>query len=129
LILTSTDSGTTWSTSGSNRSWTGIAMSGDGRKLAASAWDAQIFTSSEATAATPKSTSLMKGKVKAKKVSSNSYLLTISSNAPVSKFIITATKKGAKTLTFNGLTKANGSAALTIPKNLSGYTFTVKFTK
>jgi photosystem II stability/assembly factor-like uncharacterized protein len=122
-VYTSKDSGATWTSGEAVRDAYGVAASADGGIFVAAA-PGYIYT----TAPLPKSSQnpIPKGSVKAIKVSTKKYTLTISSNAPNTKYTITATKKGAKTLTFSGTTKANGSAIRTIAQNLFGYKFMLK---
>jgi hypothetical protein len=71
--------------------------------------------------------SKVKGSIIIKKLSAKSYLLTVISNSPRSKFTITATKKKSKTLTFKGTTDAKGRATVKVAVNLLGSSLSLKF--
>ena len=65
--------------------------------------------------------------LKVKKDNSGRITFTITSNLPEEAVIITASKKGSKSIRYSVTTNDSGRASLRTTRNLSGYTLTLRF--
>ena len=125
IVYISQDSGVTWVSGNAIQNGNAVASSSDGSKFVVSgSLGANVYT----TAKIAKAAAKAKGSILFKKVGAKSYLLTATSNAPLTKFTITVTRKKHKTLTFKGRTDAKGAATVKIAVNLLGYSLFLKFT-
>jgi hypothetical protein len=123
-VYTSQDSGVSWVSGNSIQNGSAVASSSDGSKFVVSGTlGAYVYTTTKIVKPTVKA----KGSILIKKISTKSYLLTIASNAPLTKFTVTATKNKNKTLTFKGTTDSRGAASVKVAVNLLGYSLSLKF--
>lgn len=128
-VYTSQNSGVTWTSGNSIQNGNAVATSSDGSKLVVSGTlGAYLYTTAKIVKPVTKTPpSKVRGSITIKKLSAKSYSLTVTSNAPLSKFTITATKNKNKTLTFKGTTDSKGSATVKVAVNLLGYSLSLKF--
>ena len=61
------------------------------------------------------------------KRSDGKYKFSISSNLADDKLVISATRKGSKTISFNVKTNENGNASIITSRNLSGFALTLRY--
>ena len=128
-VYTSQDYGATWISGNSIQNGTAVAASSDGTTFVVSGTlGGYIYTTAKIVREAAKiPPSKVKGSIIIKKLSAKSYLLTVTSNSPLSKFTITAKKKKNRTLTFKGTTDGKGGASVKVAVNLLGYSLTLKF--
>ena len=55
------------------------------------------------------------------------YLIAINSNVAEDQFIVIATKKGSKSITYKATTNDSGDVLLLTARNLSGFTLTLRY--
>jgi hypothetical protein len=61
------------------------------------------------------------------KQSNGKYRLTVYSNVADDRLVISATKKGSKSITFRVNTNDSGDAIIITSRNLSGFTLTLRY--
>jgi hypothetical protein len=145
-VYTSDDYGVSWVSGNSIQDATAVAASADGNIFYVSGTrGAYLYTTAtitkpkESPSATPTVTAkptpkpttsvtpkAAKATVTTKKIVVTTYVLTVRSGSPNSKYLITATKKGKNTYEYAGYTDQNGGASLNLSVNLEGYSFAVK---
>ena len=125
-VYTSQDSGATWVSSNSIQNGNTVASSSDGSKFVVSGTlGAYLYTTAKIEKNS--NTTKAKGSLIIKKENTKSYILTVTSTSPLTKFTITATKNKNKTLTFKGTTDTKGGATMNVAVNLLGYSLSLKF--
>jgi hypothetical protein len=127
-VYISQDSGATWVSGNSIQNGGAVASSADGSKFVVSGTlGSYVYTTAKIVKPTAKPTVKAKGSILIKKISTKSYILTVSSNSPLTKFTITAKKNKSKTMTFDGTTNYKGAATIKVAASLLGYSLSLKF--
>lgn len=123
-INASTDFGRTWSEiTYKFLNWQRIAISSDGSRIVAVMGNDRIYTA-KASDVIPITASL-----DIKKVSTSSYVITVTSNAPNTQITVWALKSGASRLTYVTRTDSKGSAVINVNQDLSGYIYQYQLAK